>query len=155
MTGKNVDRSGLGLNGSSFLAFVCKNQGKPSTAVRNHSETRFDPGLPESKHIDRHGGHWCLQTICPSVPPLQCCIVVTCIPTWMVEIYFSATALCLLCQMQALSKLLSLTDITTLSSDVENSQHCKNDMSINTVIYYENVNCHPGDRYSVWHLKTS
>jgi len=38
------------------------------TAVRSHSETRFDPGLPESKHID-HGGHWCLQSICPSVPP--------------------------------------------------------------------------------------
>lgn len=73
----------------------------------------------------------------------------------MVEIYFSATILCLLCQMQPLRKLLSLTDITTLSSDGENSQHSKNDMIINTVTCYKNTNCHLGDQYVVWHLKTS
>jgi len=124
------------------------------TAVRSDSETRFDPRLPVSKHID-HGGHWCLQSICPSLPPLQCCIVVTRIPTLMVEIYFSPAVLCLLCQMQALRKLLSLMDVTALSGDGENSQHYKSDMSINTVICYRNMNCHLGDQYFVWHLKTS
>jgi hypothetical protein len=72
----------------------------------------------------------------------------------MVEIYFSTAVLCLLRQLQALRKLLSLTDIATPSSDGENSQHFKNDMSINTVICYKNMNCHLGDQYVVWHLKT-
>jgi len=73
----------------------------------------------------------------------------------MVEIYFSPTVLCPLCQMQALRKLLSLTDITALSSDGENSQHCKSDMSSDTVICYKNMNCHLGNQYFVWHLKIS
>lgn len=127
MTGKEYGQKWPWLIWKQFSGFCCKNQGKPSDC---RQESLWDKiwswgTLVSAEHLP----------FCTPFTVLHSGHLYPHFNGW--DIFFPCCPM--LCQMQALRKLLSLMDVTAHSSDGENSQQCKSDISINTVICYRNI----------------